>query len=89
MTYIVVAVLISLALFFALLLYYDHKLETKRNANLDKEINDIILNHNEFLKSLSVRQLEYYSSMDHKHLSREILKLEQRIYDLEKPNLPY
>jgi len=57
-------------------------------ADLEDELEEIVENHTKFVTSLSIRQLEYYKSMDTKHLSRELLRLEQRIYDLEKPTIP-
>lgn len=79
-----IVIVVMIGVLFAL--YRSNK---KRILQFEEDVQNIITNHTEFLKSLNARQLKYYIAMDHENLSREISRLEQRVYDLEESNLSH
>jgi hypothetical protein len=81
--------IIAITIVLIILFCFSFSNTEKVSKKFEKDVDKIIDDHTSFLESLTPRQLEYYSSLDYNHLSRDLVRLEQRIYDLEKPNLPH
>lgn len=73
--------------FLVALFYFAWKHERKRLITFEKDIDNIFEDHTVYVASLDERQLAYYKSLGDSWY-REMVKLEQRIHDLENKDLP-
>jgi cell division protein FtsB len=67
--------------------YFAWKADNKNKVDAKQQINDIFEDHTVYVASLDERQLAYYKSLGDSWY-REMVKLEQRIHDLENKDLP-